>query len=181
MHELAVSSPQSRSRQRGSRLRQVSVALLSAVAIAVPLAVVSTPPPAVAVTDEDPSFVLNQNDLEFILRQIQISEAHAADELDPSNYTLLCASPQDASGSCVPDIARPAGVRTVDGSYNNLRVAQSEYGASDLAFPRLLDPVWLEGETVPQGAPPNTAGQNAVCGSTGPMGQTCYAQTEGFV
>lgn len=181
MHELAASSSQFRSRHRGTKLRQISVALLSAVAIAVPLAVVSTPAPAVAVTDEDPSFVLNQNDLEFILRQIQISEAHAADELDPSNYTLLCASPQDASGSCVPDIARPAGVRTVDGSYNNLRVAQSDYGASDLAFPRLLDPVWREGEPVPPFAPGNNAGENAVCGSVGASGQTCYAQTEGFV
>ena len=33
----------------------------------------------------------------------------------------------------------------------------------------------------PPNAPPNTAGQNAVCGSVGPMGQTCYSQTEGFV
>ena len=48
--------------------------------------------PAVAATDDDPSFVLTQNDLEFILRQIQISEAHAADVLNPSNYELLCST-----------------------------------------------------------------------------------------
>lgn len=182
MHELAASSSQFRSRHRGTKLRQISVALLSAVAIAVPLAVVSTPAPAVAVTDEDPSFVLNQNDLEFILRQIQISEAQAADDREPSDYTLLCADPQDTSGSCVTDAARPSGLRTVDGSYNNLVPGQSDYGTSGRAFPRLLDPVWLEGDTVPPNAPPNTGGQNAVCGGVGgPMGQTCYAQTEGFV
>lgn len=181
MHAPAPSSPPPRSRHLGEKLRRNSIALLSAFAIAVPVAVVATPSPALAVTDETPSFVLNQNDLEFILRQIQISEAHAADELDPSNYTLLCASAQDATGTCVPDVARPAGVRTVDGSYNNLRVNQAHYGSADNAFPRLLDPIWLEAETVPPGAPPNTAGQSAVCGATSPTGQTCYAQTEGFV
>jgi hypothetical protein len=114
VHAPALSTPPPRSRPLGEKLRRNSIALLSAFAIAIPIAVVSTPSPALAVTDEHPSFVLNQNDLEFILRQIQISEAHAADELDPSNYTLLCASPQDASGTCVPDVARPAGLRTVD-------------------------------------------------------------------
>ena len=182
MHTLAVSSPTTSPRHRGRRFRRNSIALLAAVGLVVPLMVATAPTPAVAVTDEDPSFVLNQNDLEFILRQIQISEAQAADELDPSDYTLLCASPQDTSGSCVTDEMRPAGLRTVDGSYNNLRVGQSEYGAAPQAFPRLLDPVWLEGGTVPRNAPPNVRGENAVCGGAdGPLGQTCYAQTEGFV
>lgn len=197
MHAPAPSSPPLRSRHLGEKLRRNSIALLSAFAIAIPIAVVSTPSPAVAVTDEHPSFTLNQNDLEFILRQIQISEAHAADELDPSNYTLLCGSPQDASGTCVPDVARPAGVRTVDGSYNNLRAGQASYGASDIAFPRLLDPVWREGEPAPSNqAPPNFGGNppgsapgpHAICAAPGtpgagmdPWGDTCYAQTEGFV
>ncbi len=196
MQTPAASSPPPSLRDRGLRLRRNSIALLAAVGLVVPLMVATAPTPAVAVTDEDPSFVLNQNDLEFILRQIQISEAHAADELDPSNYTLLCSNPQDMSGSCVQDVARPAGVRTVDGSYNNLRVGQSGYGSSDLAFPRLLDPVWLQGEPAPSrqappnfgGTPPGSApGPHAVCqpGVPGagmdPWGQTCYAQTEGFV
>lgn len=182
MDTRAPSSPSSSPRPRMSRLRRNSIALLAAAAIIVPISIVSAPTPAVAVTDEDPSFVLNQNDLEFILRQIQISEAHAADEREPSNSTLLCSNPQDVSGTCVPDVMRPAGLRTVDGSYNNLVPGQSDYGTSGRAFPRLLDPVWLEGDTVPTSAPPNAGGENAVCeGAEGPLGQTCYAQTEGFV
>ncbi len=147
------------------------------------LANVATPA-AHAVTDEDPAFVLNQNDLEFILRQVQISEAHAADSLSPSNYELLCADPDDSSGKCVPNTMNTFGVRTVDGTYNNLVVGQNGFGASDGTFPRLLDPVWREAETVPAGAPANNPANTAVCGNAGPpspFAQTCYSQTEGFV
>ncbi|WP_092919148.1 peroxidase family protein [Agrococcus baldri] len=163
----------------------------------IPVSITLAPTPAVAVTDEDPSFVLNQNDLEFILRQIQISEAHAADQQNPSNYTLLCGNPQDATGTCVPDVMRPAGVRTVDGSYNNLFVGRSAWGSGLQEFPRMLDPVWREGEPAPsQEAPPNfggtppgsAPGPHAICQAPGtpgagmdPWGDTCYAQTEGFV
>ena len=128
--------------------------------------------------------MLNQNDLEFILRQVQISEAHAADSLSPSNYELLCADPDDSSGKCVPNTMNTFGVRTVDGTYNNLVVGQNGFGASDGTFPRLLDPVWREAETVPAGAPANNPANTAVCGNAGPpspFAQTCYSQTEGFV
>ena len=67
----------------GRSARAIVVALIAAVAMVVTLILAPPPTPAVAVTDEDPSFVLTQNDLEFILRQIQISEAHAADETNP--------------------------------------------------------------------------------------------------
>ena len=63
-------------------------------------------------------------------REIQISEAHAADELNPSNYELYCPAQGTAAQNCVPDIMRPAGVRTVDGSYNNLVAGRGGYGSS---------------------------------------------------
>ena len=53
----------------------------------------------------------------------------------------------------------PAGLRTVDGSFNNLYVApagtstgSSEFGAADTLFPRLTDPVYLDdrdGDSIP--------------------------------
>ena len=66
----------------------------------------------------------SKSDLEFILKQIFIAEAHAA---GASLIDLL------------PNGQVPFGLRTVDGSYNNLVAGQSEFGAADNAFLRLLD------------------------------------------
>ncbi|EJM87719.1 peroxidase family protein [Pseudomonas sp. GM60] len=70
----------------------------------------------------------NKSDLEFILKQIFIAEAHA----DGASLSDL-----------LPNSQVPFGLRTVDGSYNNLVTGQSEFGAADNAFPRLLDPSFL--------------------------------------
>ncbi|WP_207266255.1 peroxidase family protein [Pseudomonas sp. GW101-3H06] len=66
----------------------------------------------------------NKSDLEFILKQIFIAEAHAA---GTSLSDLL------------PNTQVPFGLRTVDGSYNNLVAGQTEFGAADNSFLRLLD------------------------------------------
>src|SRR5215813_861018 len=68
-----------------------------------------------------------RSDLEFILAQIQIAERNAAGE------SLL---------DILPNVEVPWGLRTVDGSDNNLVVGQSEFGAADNVFPRLTDPVY---------------------------------------
>ena len=68
---------------------------------------------------------LLQSDLAFILDQIKIAEQHAA------GTNLL---------DLIPNSRVAFGLRTVDGSFNNLVQAQSEFGASDNLFPRLLDP-----------------------------------------
>ena len=48
--------------------------------------------------------------------------------------------------SLVPNCALPFGLRTVDGSFNNLvnfgGIDQTEFGAADNVFPRLTDPVF---------------------------------------
>lgn len=75
------------------------------------------------------NFILS--DLEFILQQILISEAHAAGE-DLSNL--------------LPNSQVPWGLRTVDGSFNHLQLGQTEFGAADNLFPRLLDPVFRTAE-----------------------------------
>ncbi len=72
-----------------------------------------------------------KSDLEFILQQILISEAHAAggDLLD-----------------LLPNVQVPWGLRTIDGTYNNLLTGQSGYGAADTIFPRLTPPVFNPAE-----------------------------------
>ncbi|UTW07475.1 peroxidase family protein [Pseudomonas benzenivorans] len=84
-----------------------------------------------------------KSDLEFILQQILIAEANANGE------DLL---------SLLPNTLVPFGLRTVDGSFNNLLTGQTEFGAADNTFPRMLDPVFRPAE-----------------------GGTSYTQTSGMV
>ncbi|AFY18927.1 peroxidase family protein [Pseudomonas sp. UW4] len=72
-----------------------------------------------------------QSDLEFILKQIFIAEANAA---GTSLIDLL------------PNTQVPFGLRTVDGSFNNLVTGQTDFGAADADFPRLLDPSFLSAQ-----------------------------------
>src|SRR5499433_4214576 len=100
----------------------------------------------------------NSSDLLFILDQINIAEANAA---GTPMIDLLA------------NVTLPFGLRTVDGSDNNLVPTQSEFGAADNTFPRLGDPTF-------QAADPVTFDPD------GPGGQavgdpTSYAQTSGFV
>ena len=88
------------------------------------------------------SFTVNQADLEFILKQIKIAEATSV------GYTATPVSIQqsimNAYGVTAADAAlMPFGLRTVDGSFNNLLSNQSEIGAADTLFPRLTDPVFI--------------------------------------
>lgn len=72
---------------------------------------------------------LNQHDLEFILKQIKIAEAHVAG----TPLTQLIDQPH-----------LPYGLRTVDGSDNNLIPGRETWGASDQLMPRLLDPSYRQ-------------------------------------
>jgi Ca2+-binding RTX toxin-like protein len=100
--------------------------------IDVPDAPVAAPAPLVPeITEGGPGVHLIRSDLDFILDQIRVAERQAAGE------DIL---------SLVPNVRAPVGLRTVDGSLNNLinfgGVDQSEFGAADNAFPRLLDPAF---------------------------------------
>ena len=68
-----------------------------------------------------------KSDLEYILQQILIAEAHAAG----TPLTDL-----------LPNTEVPFGLRTVDGSFNNLIEGRSLFGAADTLFPRLLTPLF---------------------------------------
>lgn len=103
---------------------------------------------------------LNVADLEFILRQVKIGEAHASG-------TSLTEIWVDADGNIVPEGTAgavlalsnplvPYGVRTVDGTLNNLLPGRETWGAADEAMPRLLDPNFrndADGDTMPLGPP----------------------------
>src|SRR5262245_61855831 len=129
-------------------------------------AVVDVPTPLVTTptfvdhtqTSGGPGVHLIRSDLSFILDQIHIAERHAAGE-DLANI--------------LPNVRVPFGLRTVDGSFNNLINGQSKFGAADTVFPRLTDPLFRPAETFSIDV-------------DGPGGQvvgspTSYAQTSGFV
>ena len=96
-------------------------------------AALAPPPPAgpapdmTATNGDDSGVHYIRSDLQFILDQIRIAEAHAAGA--------------DLS-SLIPNTRVPMGLRTVDGSFNHLQPGDTEFGASDNLFPRLLDPQW---------------------------------------
>jgi Ca2+-binding RTX toxin-like protein len=69
-----------------------------------------------------------KSDLEFILDQIKIAEAHSAGQ------------PLYGPGGLVPAYTLSLGLRTVDGRNNNLLAGQEEWGASGIVFPELLTP-----------------------------------------
>jgi Ca2+-binding RTX toxin-like protein len=69
-----------------------------------------------------------RSDLDFILAQIKIAEAHASGQ------------PLFGPGGLVPAYNVSYGLRTVDGSFNNL--LNPTWGAADEPFPHLLDPTY---------------------------------------
>lgn len=154
----------------------VAIAMVTAISTMLigNLTLSSTAPPAFAATDEDPSFVLTQNDLEFILRNIQVAESHAA------GNALLCTPTAEDPAKCVPSDVKPVGLRTVTGEENNINpnLNGSQFGASDAAFPRLVPAEWRQADPpVAIGFPENTPAQTAPCEA----GLTCYQQTSGTV
>lgn len=99
-----------------------------------------------------------KSDLQFILDQIKIAETHA-DGVPLS--------------SLIPNNILPWGLRTVDGTLNNLIPNQTDFGAADRIFPRLTAPFFQSAENVSidlDGPGPLQIGD-----------PTSYTQTNGFV
>ena len=92
-------------------------------------------------------FVVTPGDLKFILKQINISEFHSA-HLDPNNP---CAALVGPGANQIPDRLTAFGLRTVDGSCNNLFPTSIPsdpspnrfgFGAADEVFPRMTKPLF---------------------------------------
>lgn len=109
-------------------------------------------------------FVVTAADLAFILKQIQISEAHVA---STTSATGPCGALIGPGPDRVPDALTSYGLRTVDGSCNNPLEHRETYGAADRLFPRMTVPVLNAGDDVPAGF--------------GPGGPTSYKEKSGNV
>jgi Ca2+-binding RTX toxin-like protein len=114
-----------------------------------------------AVAPPGAGFALNASDLKFILKQIKIAEHHAITETGPGEPLVGPGEFQIANPML------PYGLRTVDGSENNLQPGQNTFGAVDQTFPRLTDPVFRDAEVS--------------TGTFGPPGPTSYKQKTGSV
>ncbi|HSP52604.1 MAG TPA: peroxidase family protein [Cryobacterium sp.] len=91
-------------------------------------------------------FTVTTADLAYILKQIKISEAHVA---NTTSATGLCGALLGTGPNQVPDALTSYGLRTVDGSCNNLLPGRETYGAADELFTRLTTPVFSAAEANP--------------------------------
>ena len=114
-------------------------------------------------------FTVTPGDLAFILKQIKIAEHHAATATPANPCGTLVGSGPDQ----IPDYLTSYGLRTTDGSCNNLLPGREKFAAADVPFPRLAgSPVFRQAEGV--GAGFFGPGSPAVPSSS-------YAQKKGFV
>ena len=113
----------------------------------------------------------NLSDVRFILKQIKISERHAA-TATPANPcgTLLGTGVNQIPNGNQQGAELPWGLRTVDGTCNNLLPGQSKWGAADTVFPRSAPAQFRDAEAGdPDGPGP------------APSGPTSYTQKRGIV
>jgi Ca2+-binding RTX toxin-like protein len=92
---------------------------------------------------------LVKHDLEFILKQIKIAEAHSAGtpltEIRLGDNGIIYGNndivPEGVTTTlAIPSTLSPYGLRAVDGSYNNLVEGRDQWGAADHPFLRITDP-----------------------------------------
>src|SRR4051812_38424363 len=81
-------------------------------------------------------FPIDAGDLRFIFHQIEVAQFHAA------GGALLGPGPNQVNLNGVPDPQQPVGLRTVDGTFNNLVQIPNQrlFGSADRLFPRLTTP-----------------------------------------
>ncbi|MEO5851894.1 MAG: peroxidase family protein, partial [Nocardioides sp.] len=107
---------------------------------------------------------MTPSDLAFILKQIKIAEAHVA---NTTSATGPCGALVGTGPNQLSSPLLSLGLRTVDGSCNNLVPGKEKIGAADELFPRLTTATFKDAGAVPPGF--------------GPPGSTSYKQTQGNV
>src|SRR3954464_8846081 len=121
----------------------------------------SIQPPGVAKAAAPPGsgFTVTPGDLAFILKQIKIAERHAITQTASNPCGTLVNQVGDGipDAEQVPDRLTSYGLRTVDGSCNNLSAGRETWSASDQRFLRLpgAGRVFGDAETAPAGFPPS--------------------------
>ena len=154
-----------RQTSESSRARRVVAGLTATLLGAGLLPAVALVGPAAQAAPVGAGFTVTPADLAFILKQIKIAEHHA------KTYTAAdpCAGLVGTGPNQIPSPMVSYGLRTVDGSCNNLIAGHEKYGTADQPFPRLTQPDFEKAEPVPAGYP----GQ--------PGASTSYAQKKGYV
>jgi hypothetical protein len=142
-----------------SRRSVAAASVLALTAGLVPTATLVTTPAYAAPVGQ--GFNLNADDLRFILKQIKISEHHAAhfNPEDPCAGLVGDGPNQIPVGGNTREL--PWGLRTVDGTCNNLMPGQEKYGAADETFPRSAGSDYMDGEAATfdsDGPGPTTVG-----------------------
>ena len=128
-------------------------------------------------------FTVTPADLAFILKQIKIAERHRRAFMgtpdpgtpvnpDPTGDPDYCQSLVGPNANQIPDRLTAYGLRTVDGSCNNLFPNREKFAAADQPFPRLTTPVFSDAEASPTDF--FGPGSGTIPGSS-------YAQKRGFV
>ena len=132
---MSISSPvpyaSTRPRRRASTQIKALAGLILALALVLTLAGPSKTSSAATVGQ---GFTVTAADLAYILKQIKIAEAHVA---NTTPATGPCGALLGKGVNQVPDAITSYGLRTVDGSCNNLLAGRETYGAADQLFPRL--------------------------------------------
>jgi Ca2+-binding RTX toxin-like protein len=105
-------------------------------------------------------FTVTPSDLSFVLKQIKIAERHSA-TLTPADP---CGTQVGPNPNQIPDRLTAYGLRTVDGSCNNLFPGREKFAAADVPFPRLTTPNFRDAEPITPAFP------------VGPPGPTSYKQ-----
>ncbi|WP_298045342.1 peroxidase family protein [uncultured Citricoccus sp.] len=163
----------------GKKLGTMAVgAALLATSVLVPMPAASAAPPP------GQDFNITQGDLEYIIKQVEIAEAHAERTLKDPDASPLCGNDKRfdvasqtffnaANKPCVGNPLLPHGLRTVDGRWNNLMTGQDGFGTAQETFPRLVPAQYADAEVTPPFAPGNN--------TSAPGAATSYKQTDGFV
>ncbi|MDX3927017.1 MAG: peroxidase family protein [Shinella sp.] len=123
-----------------------------------------------------------KHDLDFILKQIKIAEAHAAGGDLAELVGEAGGFDPNAPGTPTQAALLPYGLRTVDGSYNNLIPGREMWGASDQEFPGIFDPNYLndaDGDSLAFG--PGITYTNNDYGNAGPGSGTSPGPGSGTV
>jgi Ca2+-binding RTX toxin-like protein len=138
-------------------------ALTAAALVALGVTPLSAGPARGVVAPVGQGFTVTAGDLSFILKQIKIAERHA------NTYTAsnLCGTLVGPGPNQIPDRLTSYGLRTVDGSCNNLFPTRERFASADQTFPRLTQSRFRDAEASPPGFPSASS--------------SSYAQKKGFV
>ena len=128
--------------------------LAALTALLLPLGVMAaTAGTAAAQAPVGAGFTVTASDLAFILKQIKIAENHSATLASLAGNPDPCAGLFGNGPNQVPGPLVSYGLRTLDGTCNNLQPNREKFGAADQLFPRHGTRTLQNAEPVPPGFP----------------------------